>query len=235
MSKRQRGPARGKILPFSLAALVAASVAAMLLWPSANQSEPPPSPNGIMKDNRAALFDDPHSPVDGNPQGDVTIVEFLDYNCHACRRMAPILAEARNRDPGLRIIYKEFPIRGPDSTLAAKAALAAHRQGKYLEFHNALISSRGHVTQAVIQETAQALELDVERLFAEMEDPAIARQIERNRALAQQLGITGTPGLVIGSEVRSGLLKLPALETWIAQERKDASAGSSSTGRPASH
>lgn len=233
--------AAGKRKSFPRKVLVASAVAfglaviAASLWPTGEQSMRSGSASNIATKNGGELFDDPRSPVDGNPQGDLTLVEFLDYNCHACRRMAPILAEAKERDPGLRIVYKEFPIRGPDSIRAAKAALAAHRQGKYIEFHKTLMNTPGNVTQASIQETAHTLEMDVESLLADMDDPATARQIEQNLALAQELGITGTPGLVIGSEVRSGLLKLPALETWIAQERKDASAGSSSTGSPASH
>lgn len=219
MSKNQ-GFAPRKTLLLSLAAFVVVAVASLWLWPTADQAGPPKSLSEVARNNHAALFDDPRSPVDGNPQGDVTIVEFLDYNCHACRRMAPILEEAKERDPGLRVIYKEFPIRGADSTLAAKAALAAHRQGRYVEFHKALINSRGHVTQATIRETADALELDVERLLADMDDAAIAQHIEQNLALAQELGITGTPGLVIGTGVRSGLLELPALEAWIEEERQ---------------
>ncbi|MGD8176672.1 DsbA family protein [Marinimicrobium sp. C6131] len=182
-----------------------------------------------MRENRGELFDDPRSPVGGNPQGDITIVEFMDYNCGACRRMAPILAQAKERDPGLRIVYKEFPIRGPDSTLAAKAALAAHRQGKYVEFHKGLMEFPGQASQVAIEEAAGSLGLDMERLLAAMEDPAIARQVERNRALANTLGIIGTPAFVIGTEVRSGLLELSALESLIEHERRKRGSSKDST------
>lgn len=94
----------------------------------------------------AEIFADPHAPVGGNPEGDVTIVLFSDYTCGACRKMFPILTQAEKEDPDLRILYKEFPIRGPDSTRAARAALAAHRQGKYLEFHKALMTAQSYPT-----------------------------------------------------------------------------------------
>jgi protein-disulfide isomerase len=89
------------------------------------------------------VFRDPASPVGGNPQGDVTLVEFFDYNCPFCRRMAPVMGEAEAADPKLRVVYKEFPILGPDSRFAAKAALAAHKQGKYVAFHKALMQAKG--------------------------------------------------------------------------------------------
>lgn len=195
------------------------AVAGSLLWYAGSQPESPKSISDLVRENHTELFDDPHSPVDGNPHGDVTIVEFVDFNCGACRRMWPILSEVKKRDPALRIIYKDFPIRGPDSTLAARAALAAHSQGKYVEFHDALMTSRSQATQETIQEIAHTLRLDLPRLMADMEDAATTQQIERNLGLAKILGITGTPAFVIGKEVRSGLIDLPALESLIAQER----------------
>src|SRR3546814_2397253 len=90
---------------------------------------------------------DPASPVTGNPNGDVTLVEFFDYNCPYCRRVAPVVAEAEAADPQLRIVYKEFPILGPGSVFAAKAALAAHRQGLYFAFHEALMRSEEHTSE----------------------------------------------------------------------------------------
>lgn len=198
--------------------VVAVVATGSFLWSTGTQSPSPQAVGDPVKENHAKLFEDSHSPVGGNQRGDVTIVEFMDYNCGACRRMAPILAEAKERNPGLRVVYKEFPIRGPDSILAAKAALAAHRQGKYMEFHEGLMKFPGQASRAAIEKTARSLGLDLERLLADMEDPAITRQIEQNMGLANALGITGTPAFVVGSEVRPGVLQLPVLESLIGQE-----------------
>ena len=99
----------------------------------------------VLKSRADEIFRDPDSPVGGNPDGDVTLVEFFDYNCPYCRQMVPVMAQAESADPQLRIVYKEFPILGPNSKLAAKAALATRKQGKYLAFHKALYQVRGTV------------------------------------------------------------------------------------------
>ena len=98
-----------------------------------------------LKSRADEVFRDPDSPVGGNPHGDVTLVEFFDYNCPYCRQVAPLMLQAEAADPKLRLVFKEFPILGPGSTFAAKAALAAHKQGKYLAFHHALMKVRGKV------------------------------------------------------------------------------------------
>lgn len=140
------------------------------------------------------IFRDPASPVGGNAQGSVTLVEFFDYNCPYCRQMMPIMAQAEAADPELRIVYKEFPILGPDSTFAAKAALASHRQGSYVKFHRALYQVKGRVTEAVVLKAAAEAGLDVGRLKTDMESPEIKASIDRNLQLAQALNINGTPG-----------------------------------------
>src|SRR5260221_7661083 len=143
-------------------------------------------------------FRDPDSPVGGNPKGDVTLVEFFDYNCPYCRQMAPVITQAQADDPHLGIVYKEFPILGPGSVVAAKAALAANKQGTYVAFHRALYQIRGPVEEGKVLDAAATIGLDVDRLKADMQDPAIADVLDRNLKLAQALRITGTPGFVIG-------------------------------------
>ena len=101
------------------------------------------------------LFRDPESPVGGNPDGDVTLVEFFDYRCVHCRRIAPMMSKAEQGDPNLRIVYKEFPILGPGSSLASRAALASRRQGKYLVFHKALMRTKNPFTEEGILRTAE--------------------------------------------------------------------------------
>jgi protein-disulfide isomerase len=168
------------------------------------------------------VFRDPASPTSGNLNGDVTLVEFFDYNCPYCRQMAPIMAKVEEADPQLRVVYKEFPILGPNSTFAARAALAAHKQAKYVAFHRALYQVRGAVDLSKTMEAARAVGLDVERLKADMEDPAIKAAIEKNLALAQVLRINGTPGFVIGDQILRGATDLNTLQAWIraARERR---------------
>jgi protein-disulfide isomerase len=169
-------------------------------------------------DAKAALQDS-DSPVGGNPKGDVTLVEFFDYNCPFCRAMSPVMMQAETADPQLRIIYKELPILGPNSLFAAKAALAANKQGKYVAFHRALYQLRGHVEEAQVLETARTIDLDVSRLKADMEDKAIAGILEKNVELARTLHITGTPGFVAGDQVTTGATDLKALQAFIGRAR----------------
>lgn len=167
-----------------------------------------------------ALFRDATSPVGGNPEGDVTLVEFFDYNCPYCRQVAPTMIEAEAADAQLRIVYKEFPILGPNSVLAAAAALAAHRQDRYVAFHQALMQVSGTVDEEAVMAVATKLGLDLDRLEADMESPEIQAAIDRNLALAQVLRISGTPGFVIGEEVLRGATDLETLQALVARARE---------------
>jgi protein-disulfide isomerase len=167
----------------------------------------------------AEVFEDPNSPVSGNPNGDVTLVEFFDYNCPWCRTMAPLMTQVEAADPKLRIVYKEFPILGADSLVAAKAALAANKQGKYVAFHRALYQLRGHVDEGKVLEVARTVGLDVDRLRGDMQDEAIEVALDKNNKLAQALHITGTPGFVVGDEITSGAKYLDALQALITKAR----------------
>ncbi len=173
----------------------------------------------IVESRADELFRDANTPVGGNPNGDVTLVEFFDYNCPYCRQMVPVMMQAETADPQLRIVYKEFPILGPNSTLAAKAALAAHKQGKYLAFHRALYQVRGTVDASKVTEVAATVGLDVDRLKADMEDPTIAALIEKNLALARALRIEGTPGFAAGNQILRGAIDLKALQGFIQEAR----------------
>jgi protein-disulfide isomerase len=165
------------------------------------------------------VFRNPDSPVGGNPDGDITVVEFFDYNCPYCRQVAPVMTKAEEGDPQLRVVYKEFPILGPNSTFAAKAALAAHRQGKYIAFHRALYQVRGTVDQAKTLDVAASVGLDVGRLKTDMDDPKIQAAIQKNLVLAQALRINGTPGFVIGSQILRGATDLKTLQAWVRDAR----------------
>lgn len=174
----------------------------------------------MIKSRADEIFHDAAAPTGGNLNGDVTLVEFFDYNCPYCRQVVPVMAKAEEADPQLRIAYKEFPILGPNSTYAAKAALAANKQGKYVAFHRGLYGVRGAVDAGKVREVAAAVGLDMERLKADMEDPAIQDAIDRNIALAQALRINGTPGFVIGGQILRGATDLETLQAMIRTARE---------------
>jgi protein-disulfide isomerase len=173
----------------------------------------------VLKARADEIFRDKDSPVGGNPNGTVTLVEFFDYNCPYCRQVIPIMQEAEKADPQLRVVYKEFPILGPNSTFSAKAALAVYRQGKYLPFHKELMLERGVADEAKVLKIAAKIGVDVDRMKSDMNDPAVAAMIERNLAIAQALRINGTPGFVIGSQIVRGAVDLKTLQSLIQQAR----------------
>ncbi len=157
------------------------------------------------------LLNDPTSPVAGNPKGDVTVVEFFDYRCPYCKAVAPDLAKAVAADGKVRLIYKEFPILGPESLTAAKAALAAVRQDKYLAFHDKLLAFKGNLDDSAIYAMAGDLGLDVVRLQADMEKPEIKDIIDRSYKLAEKLKIQGTPAFVISNDLIPGAASVDEL------------------------
>ncbi len=166
------------------------------------------------------VFRNPSDPVGGNPNGDVTLVEFFDYHCPYCKQMVSVLTQAEDADPQLRIVYKEYPILGPGSVIAAKAALAANQQGKYVAFHRALYELRGSLDESKVLEVAKIGGLDVERLKVDMQAPEISARIGQNIELAQTLGISGTPGFAVGDRVFNGATDLKWLQTMIAEARR---------------
>lgn len=182
-------------------------------------------PAAVIAARRDEIYNDPEAPVGGNPQGDVTIVEFFDYNCPYCRQVASVLDELVQTDPNIRLVYKEFPILGPNSTFAARAALAARKQGKYLEFHSALMMGRRVADEAAVLEFARIAGLDIDRLKADMEDPAIGAILERNLSLADALHISGTPAFVIADEIYPGAAELADFQRLIAAARESADPG----------
>lgn len=174
----------------------------------------------IITKRRDEIFNDPDTPVSGNPQGDVSIVEFFDYNCPYCRRVASTLAEIEGGDAMLRVVYKEWPILGPNSEYAARAALAAQKQEKYIEFHKALMLAGGIVDQAKVVEVAGEIGLDVARLKNDMAAPEIAAALKRTQELARALRITGTPTFVIGHEMLRGAADAQVIRGLVSQARE---------------
>jgi protein-disulfide isomerase len=166
------------------------------------------------------LYNHPMTPISGDPHGDVTIVEFFDYQCGYCKRTMQNVLEVQKEDPRLRVAWKELPILGPASEFAARAAMAAKRQDKYLDFHIAVMSSRGQITPDSVFKLAGKAGINVDRLKQDMEDPAIAKYLKDTLLLAQQLGITGTPGFVIGGKLVPGAIEKEQMKELIAEARK---------------
>lgn len=167
------------------------------------------------------IFNDPTSPVGGNATGDATLVEFFDYNCPYCRQAALILQQLQQADSGVRIVFKEFPILGPGSTFAARAALASQKQGKYLAFHDAMMTYKGSISETSTLEIAAKVGLDLEQLKVDMADPAIELAIQANFELADALRVSGTPTFVSGKEITRGLVDLATMTQLIAAARQE--------------
>jgi len=148
---------------------------------------------------------DPDSPVLGNPQGDVTIVEFSDYNCPYCKAAEPRLMKLLKDDGHVRLVIKEFPILTPESLLATRAALAARKQGKYEAYHLALMAHHGRLLSDDIFTIAQSVGLDVARLKTDMESPEIADSVIANMNLARALKVSVTPAYIVDTKVLSGV------------------------------
>ena len=170
---------------------------------------------------RLELESDPNAPNLGNPEGDVTVVEFFDYNCPYCRSAGQTVQALLAADKNIRVIYREWPILGDDSVIAARAALAAREQGKYEAFHWALMNGEGRVTEALIFKVARDLGMDVAQLEADMVSPAVEAHIALSNALAQQLGFTGTPAFIVGDKTAPGMLSLDEITTLVAEARAD--------------
>ena len=168
--------------------------------------------------NQKKLLDDPLTPVGGNPDGDVTVVEFFDYRCTYCRRVVSSLRELLDEDDGLRVVFKDMPVLGPDSVRAARAALASRKQDGYVPFHFALMAS-DDLSPAGIRATAKGVGLDPDRLEADMEAPEVSAVLEANYALAQELGIEGTPAFVIGDQLIPGAIEKARFEHLIDEAR----------------
>jgi protein-disulfide isomerase len=168
---------------------------------------------------REELLASPHDFV-LNPKGAVPIVEFFDYQCGYCKHVAPALLKAQaERD--VRFIFKEIPILGDASVIAAKAAIAARRQDKYVELHNALMAYRGRLSEDAVMTLAGDVGLDVKRLRSDMERPEVREAIDANLQLAHALGIRGTPTIIVGDTLVPGAIELAELRELIDAARND--------------
>jgi protein-disulfide isomerase len=172
--------------------------------------------------NKDTLLNDENSPVIGDAKtADLTIVEFFDYHCGYCRHLLPDLTKLYKEDGKFRIVFKEFPILSDDSAVAARAALAVNRiaKDKYFDFHTTLMKFDGKYEEKSLLELAKKLGINGDKLKAEMAKPEIAAELDKNRALAEELGIHGTPALIIGDELSPGAMPYDDLKKAVADAR----------------
>ena len=173
----------------------------------------------VLSAERAALEQDLNAPVLGNPDGDVTVVEFFDYNCPYCRRVKPYMEALLAADPNVRVVYREWPILGEGSVFAARAALASRQQGKYEEFHWAMMEINGRAEEATVIRVAEQVGLNIEQLRRDMDGPDIAEHIETSMRLSRALGFNGTPSFVIGDSLAPGLIEADQMIELVKQAR----------------
>jgi protein-disulfide isomerase len=168
------------------------------------------------------LVEDPSAPIRGNPNGDVTLVEFFDYRCPYCRQVEPSLQALIRNDHGLRVAVKELPILGPASIYAARAALAAYKQGKYEQFHNAVMSKRSNFDEATLLRLAEETGLALDRLKTDMNSPEVDAEIRRTTEIAKALRLSGTPAFIVGTELIPGATDLETLQALLDEARHTA-------------
>ncbi len=168
------------------------------------------------------LYRDPDAPVAGNPKGDVTVVEFFDYNCGYCKRGFSDVAQLIKDDAKVKVVFRELPILSKGSEEAAQVALAARMQGKYWEFHSAMIQHKGQADMASALKLAEKAGLDMARLKTDLKSETVANEIKKVRDLAQTLGINGTPHFLVGDRSIPGAPQdlLAQLKSDIAEVRK---------------
>ena len=174
-----------------------------------------------LAEHREKILNSPRHVVLGNPQGDVTLVEFFDYNCGYCRKALQDMTDLMRSDPKLRIVLKEFPVLGPSSMEAAKVSVAVKKQGpeKYLAFHQKMLTDRGESNEQKALEVAKSVGVDVARLKKDLADPEVQATIEESHRLAEALGLTGTPSYVIGDEIIPGAVGAATLKEKVAAAR----------------
>jgi protein-disulfide isomerase len=173
--------------------------------------------------NANTIFNSPRGVVVGNKDGDVTFVEFFDYNCGYCKRAMDDMVGIMKNDPKLKVVLKEFPVLGPGSVEAAQVAVAVRMQDptgkKYLDFHQKLLGGRGQADKARAMAAAKEAGLDVAKLEKDMTSPEVRATIEENFKLAESMGMNGTPSYVIGKQVVIGAVGAEALKEKINQAR----------------
>ncbi len=173
----------------------------------------------VIVERKTSIFRAPTDFVYGNPKGEITVVEFFDYNCGWCKKAVDEINKLVKADPEVRIVFKELPIFGEPSALAAKAAMASVKQGKYWDFHVALMKEK-QVTKDNLYKIAEKVGLNVDKLKTDMLDPALDAALKETAAIAQELGIEGTPGFIVDDKVNVGFVPAEGIKAMLADVRK---------------
>jgi protein-disulfide isomerase len=176
-----------------------------------------------ISENAKDLYRHPNAAVAGNPNGDITVVEFFDYNCGYCKRAFGDIAKLIEKDKNVRVVFAELPIIRDESEPVSRIALAAKLQGKYWELHRELINTKGLVSEAVALKVAEKVGLDVAKLKADMASAEVKGELDRVKGLAKRMGINGTPHFLVGDRTVGGAPEnlLEMLQAHVAELRKD--------------
>ena len=196
----------------------AGAICAMAAAPALGQT--PERANPMPEELRRALERDPTAPVLGNPEGNITLTEFFDYNCAFCRKMVGTMQQLVAAEPDLRIVFREWPVFGPGSEFAAKASLAALGTGKYWQLHHAMLSMRGKADQASVMRAVRAVGLDEAAIRRDMQGDAPERHVTNSFLLADHMGLMGTPSFICGDELVFGVMTLAELRDLVARGRR---------------
>lgn len=175
--------------------------------------------NPMPEEIRRALERDDTSPVLGNPEGNITLSEFFDYNCPHCRTVMPRLQRLIGEDPQLRVVLREWPVFGPGSDFAARASLASLSMGRYWQLHSRLLGARQRIEPPLVMRIAREAGLDETALRAEMDSDRVERHISMTHLLAEHMGLAGTPTFVCGDEAAFGALSIADLRAMVARGR----------------
>ncbi len=174
----------------------------------------------VTLDARAGVVIDPQlTPAVGPADASITIIEFSDYQCAPCKASYPEIAEVAAADPDLRFVHKQLPVYGSHSVMAARAATAAHQQGRFAAFHHALMTSTAPLTAGLVETVAAELGLDLAALRADMRDPQVVEYLAAVKDLAEELGINSTPTFIIGDQLVRGGLTVEVLTQLLAEQR----------------
>ncbi len=178
----------------------------------------------LLKENAEAIYNDGHSWVGGNPEGDITLVEFMDYRCGYCKRAFPEVEDLVEFDGNIRFVIKEFPILGEQSLLASRFAIATLQKAgddAYKQVHDALMTFNGDISDTALRRLGEGFGLDVDAIMDHMDSDAVTEVIAENRALAQKLNITGTPSFIMEDQMLRGYVPLDAMQQVAAQIRAE--------------
>lgn len=181
--------------------------------------------DSVIENPPKGLYDAEHSPVIGNPNGSVTVVEFFDYNCGYCKRVVDDVQRLAEEDKDVRIVFKELPILSESSQVAARYALAAAKQGKYNELHMALMKQSGHVDEKEILRIADSLQIDIRQLNEDVYSTDIGDELTSNQEAAREIGVRGTPFFVVNGEKYPGALSYARLKALVESARIKAKTG----------